>query len=296
MNSALEAAVRRLPGSAIVSDLWRLQADLLLARSELAVNLLGQRLLDSVAPRGDGHRPVILLPGFLVSGSSLGRLKRFLNANGYDAHGWGVGRNLGPRDQSMEAHLQQLEARIGDTVRRLADHHSAPVALIGQSLGGVYARELAMRLMPDIDRIIMLGSPAFHPYLRKRHNGLVGLLGYGVTRQTQSRFAGRWGLLHWHADKPELPCISICSPIDGVVDEASASIPAYVVERSGPGAPRENIRVNSSHIGMGVNPFVLLAVADRLAQARDRWEAFDPYPYFPAALRPLIARIYPDGR
>jgi pimeloyl-ACP methyl ester carboxylesterase len=202
VNSALEAAVRRLPGSAIVSDLWRLQADLLLARSELAVNLLGQRLLDSVAPRGDGHRPVILLPGFLVSGSSLGRLKRFLNANGYDAHGWGVGRNLGPRDQSMEAHLQQLEARIGDTVRRLADHHSAPVALIGQSLGGVYARELAMRLMPDIDRIIMLGSPAFHPYLRKRHNGLVGLLGYGVTRQTQSRFAGRWGLLHWHGEHP----------------------------------------------------------------------------------------------
>jgi pimeloyl-ACP methyl ester carboxylesterase len=278
----------------MLGDLWRLQADVLLARTELASHLLSQRVLESVAPRVGGRRPVVLLPGFLGSGASLGRLRKFLCVSGFDAHGWGAGRNLGPRDQDMESHLQRLQIQIGDKVRQLADRHSAPVALVGQSLGGVYARELATRLAPDIDRVIMLGSPAFHPYLKKRHNGLVGLLGYGITRQTQARIAGRWGLLHWHADEPELPCVAICSPIDGIVDETSAAIPRYVVQRSGARAPRENIRVVSSHIGMGVNPFVLLAVADRLAQSRDAWHGFDPQRYFPTFLHWAVSRVYPE--
>jgi pimeloyl-ACP methyl ester carboxylesterase len=280
----------------MLGDLWRLQADVLRARTELAANLLGQQIFEAVAPRGNGHQPVVLLPGFLVSGGSLGRLKKFLNSNGFDAHSWGAGRNLGPRGQDMEAHLLHLQKQIGEKVRQLADRHSAPVALVGQSLGGVYARELATRLAPEIDRVIMLGSPAFHPYLKNRHNSVVGLLGYGVARQTTTRFAGRWGLLHWHSEQPELPCVSICSPIDGVVDEASASIPAYVVERSTARAPRENIRVTSSHIGMGVNPWVLLAVADRLAQTREEWRSFDPYPYFPVFLHWAVARAYPARR
>jgi hypothetical protein len=83
------------------------------------------------------------------------------------------------------------------------------------------------------------------------------------------------------------------SPADGIVDEPSAVIPQYIVDQSDNSAPRENLRVLSSHIGMAVNPCVLLAIADRLVQDRDSWEAFDPYRYYPDSLKWAVSLLYP---
>jgi hypothetical protein len=105
--------------------------------------------------------------------------------------------------------------------------------------------------------------------------------------------AGRRGLLHLDADQPSLPCVSIHSPYDGIVDEASSRIPQYIVDDAEPSAPRENLRVMSSHVGMSVNPWVLLAVADRLAQSRDDWIEFEPRDYFSEGLSWLIPLFYP---
>jgi hypothetical protein len=109
--------------------------------------------------------------------------------------------------------------------------------------------------MPDeIDRVIMLGSPTFHPYLKAHHNRVIRQFGYWMSRQSHAELAGRRGLLHWDADQPPLPCVAIHSPVDGVVDEASSVIPQYIIDQSDRSAPRENLRVLSSHIGMAVNP------------------------------------------
>ena len=114
-----------------------------------------------------------------------------------------------------------------------------------------------------------------------------------MSRQSHVELAGRAGLLHWDADQPALPCVSIHSPLDGVVDEASSVIPQYIVEQSDNSAPRENLRVLSSHIGMSVNPCVLLAIADRLVQDRDSWQVFDPYRYYSETLQGAVSRLYP---
>jgi hypothetical protein len=114
-----------------------------------------------------------------------------------------------------------------------------------------------------------------------------------MSRQSHAELAGRSGLLHWDADRPALPCVAIHSPADGVVDEASSVIPQYIIDQSDRSAPRENLRVLSSHIGMAVNPSVLLAVADRLVQDRENWESFDPYQYFPGRLHWCVSILYP---
>lgn len=277
----------------MLNDFLKLQADMFAARAELGLALSGGWLLDRIAPDAEGNRPVVTIPGFLASETTLSRLERFLNRHGFAAQGWGMGRNLGPQSQSWGAILDNMTDKMGDTIRRLADEHSAPVALLGQSLGGVYARELAAKMPDEIDRVIMLGSPTLHPYILSHHNRVIAQMGHWVSRQSHAEIAGRRGLLHFDPDRPPLPCVSIHSPCDGIVDESSAVIPQYIVDQSDNSAPRENLRVLSSHIGMSVNPWVLLAVADRLLQDRNNWEPFDPYRYFPESLEAVVARLYP---
>ena len=58
-----------------------------------------------------------------------------------------------------------------------------------------------------------------------------------------------------------------------------------VIARSSRKAPRENIPIIASHTGMAVNPFVILAVLDRLAQDARKWVNFDPGTYFSGPMR-----------
>src|SRR3954447_3493069 len=99
---------------------------------------------------GDGH-PVLVLPGFIGGDESTMALRRVLRERGYWAHRWRLGRNLGPSRRivgGMRHRLEEVHYRHGRTV-----------SLIGQSLGGVYARALA-RERPDLVRqVISLGSP-----------------------------------------------------------------------------------------------------------------------------------------
>src|SRR3982751_6139968 len=88
-----------------------------------------------MTPRGDGH-PVLVLPGLVASDSSTGILRRYLASRGYDAHGWGLGRNLGPRE-GVEQGMYDLLGKLHD------ESGGRKVSLIGWSLGGVYARLLA---------------------------------------------------------------------------------------------------------------------------------------------------------
>ncbi len=214
----------------MLTDFLRLQLDLLGARGELAAGMTSNWLLNKVAPDGGGNRPVVTLPGFLASGRTLVRLNRFLNNNGFAAESWGLGRNLGPDNGGWSHKLDQLTLQFGDKIRKLADRNGAHVALVGQSLGGVYARELALQFPDVIDRVIMLGSPTFHPYIKAHHNRVIALLGSWMTRQSPADLADRAGLLHWEAGQPPLPCVAIHSPIDSVIHEATSVIPQYIVD------------------------------------------------------------------
>src|SRR5436305_6280013 len=122
---------------------------------------LGALPLLSLAPSGDGH-PVLVLPGLIASDTSTRPLRSFLKGRGYAVSGWRQGRNLGLREGVQDA--------MQDLVHELSDTHGRKISLVGWSLGGVYARQLA-KLMPDrVRSVITLGSPfAFFFSSRRRH-------------------------------------------------------------------------------------------------------------------------------
>jgi len=278
----------------MLADLLKLQLDLFGAPAELAMTSLGGRKLREVAPVSSRTVPVIMLPGFMTSGRSFARMNEFLNHQGFLAETWGLGRNRGlPTGYDWNRTIDDIQKNLSDKINRLADECSAPVSLVGHSLGGIYARELALRMESEIDRVIMLGSPTLHPYRADRHNQVIKHFSYWFNRQRAQEFGGRGGLVHWNPNRPALPCVAIHSPLDGFVDENACHIPAYIVSQSGERSPRENIRVLSTHVGMTVNPGVCLAVADRLLADRDNWRPFDPLVYFSGALRPLARMCYP---
>ena len=103
-----------------------------------------------MAPRGDGHA-VLVLPGLAANDTSTRPLRRFLNDQGWDANGWELGHNHGPRPGAEEKMQNRLATLFRDTGRK--------VSLVGWSLGGVFAREMARREPDHVRCVITLGSP-----------------------------------------------------------------------------------------------------------------------------------------
>ena len=116
---------------------------------EFGASIAAKPLL-SLAPKGDGH-PVLVFPGLIAPDMSTLPLRRFLKGRGYAAAPWKQGINLGPREGVIESCLGRL--------RDVYDAHGRKVSLIGWSLGGIYAREVA-KVYPDaVRQVITLGTP-----------------------------------------------------------------------------------------------------------------------------------------
>lgn len=263
-------------------DLLRLQADLMWAGAEYGVLLLGESALNGMVVKGDGKTPVMTLPGFAGPEYSLVPLNKFLRANGYKARSWGMGTNKGLRDR---AHLDAVLETLGERIRESNDKYGKPVALIGQSLGGLIAREIARKMPKEIDRVITLGTPVHFSDAKP-----------GALKTVASMMALYTGLdpsVHMaelaslgpslEAPPPNVPLVSIFSRADGVTPFETAAIPAHHVNVSGLSA-RENLELACSHCGMGLNPLVMLAVADRLAIDKTDWKPFDIGSYMPGPM------------
>ena len=215
------------------------------------------------APRGDGH-PVLALPGFLASDLSMAPMRRYLSELGYEAHAWRMGRNLGGLGRMREA----LRAR-------LAEIHAASgrkVSLVGWSLGGVYARDLALQAPDMVRYVVTLGSPFANDVRATNATRLYeALSGERVEDLSELREAIA-------GDLP-VPATSIYSRADGVVNWRTCLLR--------PSDRAENIEVHlASHIGLGVNPAALWAVADRLAQPEGEFWPFDRAGPFAIAYAP----------
>ena len=208
------------------------------------------RWLDS-APEGDGH-PVVVLPGFVASDASTRVLRDFLKRKGWNAHPWLQGRNLG-----LKAGLREA---ITERVLRLHDRYGERVSLVGWSLGGVFAREIAKTRPEVVRQVITLGSP-FGNVARRTHATRLYLAVAGDPEEHEDVTP------YAIAEPPDLPCTAIYSKTDGVVPWESC------IERETD--LTENIEVPGSHCGLGMNPLVFYAVADRLSQPAGRWRKFE---------------------
>lgn len=224
------------------------------ALAEFASLPLAAPLL-SRAPRGDGHS-VLVLPGFITTDASTAVLRSYLKRLGYDAHEWGLGRNLGPRAIGREG--ERLVAKLNE----LYEACGSKVSLVGWSLGGVMARLVAQRRPDAVRQVITLGSPfTGSPRATNVWRTYEWLTGQRVEDpHTRSQ-------MKESATPLPMPATSIYSKGDGIVAWQNCLEPE--------GDEAENIEVRGSHCGLGVNPAVLYAVADRLAQPEHDWHPFD---------------------
>jgi len=204
------------------------------------------------APHGDGHR-VLVLPGFTADDTSTRPLRWFLRRLEYRAYGWRLGLNLGPTDHVLDGLVNRF-ARVASDGER--------ISLVGWSLGGIYARELAFLFPDQVRQVITMGSP------------------FRIGDSEQSNASPLYDLLStFHSDRAEtnrppdeqrgplpVPSTAVYTRCDGIVPWEST------MEPDGP--RRESIRVRGSHCGLGHNPAVLRIIADRLAQAPGSWAPY----------------------
>ena len=169
---------------------------------------------------------VLVLPGLGGSDRSTVAIRTTLASQGYRVHRWKLGRNR-PSPQLQSA----LRSRFFD----VAERYSEPIALVGWSLGGLYAHGLT-QFAPNLVRsVITLGSP----------------LNDGGTKLPSL----------------PVPTTSIYSKKDRIVPWSRS----IVDDRA---ARHENIEVRSTHLTLGIDPAVMLVISDRLRRDPDRWKPF----------------------
>ena len=220
--------------------------------SELGGFVASLPLLTALAPRGDGP-PVLVLPGLVTSDRSTVALRSFLKSKGWDAHGWELGRNYGP--------LPGIERKMIDRVKALHDKSGRKVSLVGWSLGGIYARQLAKMLPDEVRQVITLGSP-FNGDPRATNAWKLYEFTSGHKVDDRERHMG--GAI---SEPPPVPTTAIYSRTDGICAWRTC------MERETETA--ENIEVEGSHCGLGHHPAAVYAVADRLAQPEGKWTKVD---------------------
>ncbi|MEQ1497205.1 MAG: alpha/beta hydrolase [Novosphingobium sp.] len=199
--------------------------------------------LQRAVPIAAGHgQPVIVYPGYLTSDVSSIRLRRSLNAAGYAAYGWQIGKNSGARADLLDRLVPQLE--------ELSQRHQQGATLIGWSLGGVFAREVAKQ-RPDLVRLVItLGSP--------------------FSGDPRANNAWRlYELLNDHrvdsppiatdlAAKPPVRTLAVHSPIDGIVAQAAARGLAEESDRQ--------VELTGRHLSLARSPAGIRLIGRLLAE------------------------------
>lgn len=260
-----------MPSPRSVPSRTQLVTEVPRAGLDLAALLTTWPLL-TAARRGDGH-PVLVLPGLLTGDPATLLLRNVLRALGHDVSGWSLGTNRG----STGRVVRELRARVAELHRSSGRR----VSLVGWSLGGVYAQELARATPGSIRGIVTLGSPVVRgaPWLRRASR---------LVDATSSLPAGTAGLPRPWAERGSLrvPATSVFTRADGIVHWSWCSYQAR--------PQRENVEVRGSHLGLAHNPAVLWLLADRLGTPEGAWRPFRPplplRPFFPAQTQAAAGR------
>lgn len=212
-------------------------------------------------PAGDGH-PVLILPGFFMNDAFTSALRDCARDMGYAAYAMEGGFNLGLNEKTAGILRDRLHKIFKDNGNR-------KVTIVGHSLGGVFARELAREYPEMVRNVITLGSPfgglgaggSIPDILRKVYAAL----------NVGTDHLGNDDLHKRCLTPPPVPATSVYSKTDGVVDWHASLNPMHPM--------CENIEVGSSHAGMIYNRQALVAIFDRLAQKEGAWQCFDAQRY-----------------
>jgi pimeloyl-ACP methyl ester carboxylesterase len=197
----------------------------------------------AMVPRGNGS-PVMVIPGLMTGDGSTAMLRGFLRSINYRVHGWGGGVNRG----DVVRMVRETTARV----EQLAENRGEPVRLVGWSLGGVIAREIARRRPDIVHSVVTMGTPvvggpkhtAFGPMYERA-------FGPGVNT-IEARIAAN------NRTPIRVPVTAIYSRNDNIV--------AWEACLDDEAAGTEHVEVRTTHSGFGFSPDVFRIVATRLAR------------------------------
>ena len=210
-----------------------LEAPFLWARFYKSIGRLGAR-----GP-ADGPK-VMVIPGFVANDRTTLGLQRALAAAGYRVTGWGMGLNTGVKPDTRERIAERIEA-FGEGEK---------IILVGWSLGGVFAREVAKQRPDLVGKVVTLGSP----FSGDPHNNNVWRLYEWVAGHPVDRPPIETDL----AEKPPVPTLALWSKRDGIVSIRSA--------RGLAGESDRQVEAHCSHMGFGVSgrayPEIIAALRD----------------------------------
>ncbi|HEY8605135.1 esterase/lipase family protein [Tsuneonella suprasediminis] len=185
-------------------------------------------------------RTVMLLPGFATHPFRMRYLAQQIERAGHTVKRWGLGYNLGPSEEN----LQQLEARLAD----LAVRSGGPVYLVGWSLGGLFARELAKRRPHEVAKVVTMGSPfSYNPRANNAWRAYHLVTGHRVEEPPIEADL---------AAKPPVETVALWSPRDGIVHPRAA--------RGLPGERDRAVALRCTHLGFAYAPEVVSAILREL--------------------------------
>ncbi len=185
-------------------------------------------------------QPVMLLPGFGAHPNRMRPMAEALAQAGHEVHEWGLGFNFGPNRENFEF----LMRRVGSLARR----HRAPVTLVGWSLGGLFAREIARRQPASVGKVVTMGTPfSGDPRANNAWRAYQVVTGHSVhAPPIDCDFS----------EKPPVPTIALWSPRDGVIHPRSACGWTHERDRA--------VAIRCSHLGFASDPRVIAEVLRQL--------------------------------
>ena len=185
------------------------------------------RGIGHLGPRGpvDGP-PALVIPGFIANDRTTMELRRALAAAGWRVHPWEMGWNLGARDDT----IARLRARLD------AISLDQPMLVVGWSLGGVYARALALAHPDRVKAVVTLGSPfSGDPRANNVWRLYELIAGHKVDAPPIER----------RSDKPAVPTLAFWSRNDGIVSPRAARGLAEESDKA--------IELDCTHMAFGVS-------------------------------------------
>lgn len=196
----------------------------------------------AAAGRDGGGRAVLVIPGFLAHDWMTRRLRNTLALANYRPHAWELGINWGARPDLIDRMVARFDAiRVDDE----------PVALVGWSLGGLYARELAKRRPEAVERVVTLGTPFSGDPRGNRAWRMYELINQHAVDDPPFPVE--------RTVKPPAPTFALWSPVDGIVAPSSA--------RGAPGEVDRSVEVRCRHMGFISERPALTALLDVLEAA-----------------------------
>lgn len=205
---------------------------------------------------GNGDIPTMVIPGFSAGNSSTFFLRQVLTQKGHQMVKWWQNRNMGFSEKVIQDSINQ--------VKDMANASGTKVNILGQSLGGCFARTVANSIPELVNLVVTLGSPLsgiekVSEKTLNNYNSLAGIVDAAFIHYDQY-------FDNFHPN-PLMPSSSLYSKTDAVVHWEHSIVPESEIS--------ENIEIDTSHFGMGFHLITLQIVANRLNQDPENWKKWD---------------------